>query len=249
MALPRFLVPEIATCDRVDLSPENARHAISVLRLRRGDRLTLFNGCGLEAEAEIVECSKTRVTVVLAVTRLICRELSSKLELFVSLPKGDRQKHLVDMLVQLGVHSLTPVVCERSVAKPTVNAVERLHRVVIESSKQCGRNQLMAIRPPIALVDLIGEAHSLQGEPLRLFAHPYGSSTDLSSFFQCASNEPRRPACAVVGPEGGFSADEVQQLHDSQWCQVHLGNRILRVETAAVFISSIWAVWNECASQ
>lgn len=245
MAPPRFLVPEIARSQRVNLSPEDTRHAIGVLRLRIGDRVALFDGCGMEAEGEIVECRKSQVSVLVADAKSVCRELANRLDLYVSLPKGDRQKQLVDMLVQLGVHSLTPLVCERSVAQPTDNAVERLRRVVVETSKQCGRNQLMVVQPPVVLANLVRSEFGQQEDSLRFFAHPYGSFTDVLAIVQSTSAEQRLSAGVMVGPEGGFSEEEADLLRNARWRQVSLGSRILRVETAAIAIAAIWSAWNE----
>lgn len=181
--------------------------------------------------------------------------------MIVALPKGDRQRVLVDMLVQLGATSLTPLQCKRSVAQPTEQAVERLRRAVIESCKQSGRNVLMSVRPPVALesIDVLatdyeseemqeqGDASPATRNLLRLFAHPLDipevQSKDLFSLFE---QLPRgRPSMiqAVVGPEGGLDPSECDWLDAHGWRQVRLGENVLRVETAAVMIAAAWNAW------
>ncbi len=278
MSDPRFYVPVIPSDSSVQLSSEDARHAHSVLRLRVGDRVKLFDGRGMEASAVIDSNGKSNVSVSVSRLEEVSRDLAGNLELIVSLPKGDRQKQLVDMLVQLGVHALTPLICQRSVAQPTTNAIERLQRMVIESSKQCGRNRLMRIRPAVTLGDLVAQTKHTQTAlnqaassenlsdqsiaetetaipaglsaadatgPLRLFAHPYGSRVSLLEMFRRPFETRISSAQIAIGPEGGFSADEVLQLVSDGWQQVYLGERILRIETAAIMVAATWAAWND----
>jgi len=247
MAHPRFFVPDLSTNRLVDLSPEDARHALNVLRLKIGDDVTLFDGRGLEAIGQITECRKAQVEIGIASPQEISRELSGHLQLFVSLPKGDRQKQLVEILVPLGVHSLTPLICQRSVAQPTENAMDRLRRMVIESCKQCGRNQLMSIQPSITLQDLASPNRTAtpQACSLRCFAHPYGKAISLLTAFQGQPPKSSTSACVLVGPEGGLTDSEVQHLVGAGWQQVHLGARILRIETAAIAVAATWAAWQE----
>ena len=158
------------------------------------------------------------------------------------------------MLVQLGVDCLTPLECARSVAQPTHQAVDRLRRTVIETCKQCGRNRLMRIQPAVALNQLWQADWPLQsseaaappspaGAPtLRLFAHPYSSEQQLWSALQSLSTGAAASAAQVViGPEGGLTAEECAGLIRGGWRQVVLGGAILRIETAAVMVASVWA--------
>lgn len=250
MSPPRFYVNSLALAGQLSLTSDDARHAQSVLRLKTDDEVELFDGKGLQAVGRIVRTGRSQIEVSIQETQAVSRELNNKLELLVALPKGDRQKQLVDLLVQLGVDQLTPLECDRSVAQPTENALERLRRSVIESSKQCGRNQLMKINQPTRIQSLATETRAavpdhthenLPSQPnLRLFAHPYGSSGSLIEKLQRAA-DCRLNAQAVIGPEGGLTSDECQLLVQSGWNQVSLGKRILRIETAAVMIAATWA--------
>ncbi len=237
MALPRFHVSQLTGNSSIELSRQDARHALNVLRLRVGDELQLFDGLGHEGKGRITNCGPSGVAVEVQAIDSISRELSGQLDLFVSLPKGDRQKTLVDMLVQLGVHSLTPLKCQRSVAQPTSEALKRIERWAIESNKQCGRNQLMQIKPSIAVSELPHQ------KSCGLFAHPHGTSNPLLSTLN-NPDSPHQSLQAAIGPEGGFTDDECGLLIELGWQPVSLGNRILRIETAAVMVASIWAAWN-----
>ena len=121
---------------------------IHVLRAKPGLEVMLFDGSGSEflARVEKVERSAVRLTVV--ERRIVDRELPKPLTLGIALPKGDRQRWLMEKATGLGVTQLTPLITERGVAQPTDDARRRLERAVIEASKQCGRNRLMVVAVP-----------------------------------------------------------------------------------------------------
>lgn len=244
MSLPRFYLFPLPAFGQADLTADDARHAQSVLRLKVGAEVVLFDGQGLEAAAAIIGLSRGVVTVDILRTESVSRELNCPLELVVALPKGDRQKLLVDMLVQLGVDQLTPLECNRSVAQPTSNTIDRLRRAAIETNKQCGRNQLMKINQPTSIAKLLEQlppTESAVATPsLRLFSHPYGACGSLASYLESVHSS-LRPAQIAIGPEGGFTDVECEQLRGAGWSQVGLGKRILRIETAAVMIAATWA--------
>lgn len=288
MAISRFFLPTLPAGGVVQLDDQDARHAVQVLRLRAGDTIRLFDGQGNEASCHIVSTGRSSLELQIEKRESISRELPGHLQLIVSLPKGDRQKTLVETLVQLGVHCLTPLSCQRSVAQPTQQAIERLRRSVIESSKQCGRNHLMEIQSPLVLTTIdqfppivpseTRNDHSEAAEQsaplqsvdssqptaltfqvvdsrlgklneLKLFAHPYGATLSLDQAFRQSSHDDLLPPTKVlIGPEGGLSQEECQWLIDHGWQQVSLGQRILRIETAAIMMASIWAAGQESHS-
>jgi 16S rRNA (uracil1498-N3)-methyltransferase len=201
----------------------------------------VFDGVGGEASGTIAAIEKRRVTVAIENRTDTVRELQRPLELLVGLPKGDRQKLLVDSLVQLGVQRLVPMICRRGVAQPNGAAIARLQRAVIETSKQCGRNRLMEIIDPISVGELVKEPC----EGSSGFAHPYGTEQTLPQAFQTAVPRPAALRMAI-GPEGGFDEHEVDSLLQAGWQRVSLGARLLRVETAATMVAAWWASY-ECA--
>lgn len=240
MAAPRFFHSPLPLGGEVTLSEPEARHASNVLRLSPGAQVVLFDGQGGEACGTVAALDKRSVSVAIAARLDSNRELPRPLELLVALPKGDRQKSLVDGLVQLGVTRLTPLVCQRGVAQPTASALERLERSVMESSKQCGRNQLMHISQPQTIAQVL-QTSAEPSTTLSLVAHPYGPRTslcDLSNSHLSSTTAARM----AVGPEGGFSDAEISQWLDAGWQCVELGPRILRIEMAALQLAAWWAI-------
>jgi 16S rRNA (uracil1498-N3)-methyltransferase len=222
------------TGDKVALDGPEAHHLLHVMRVAVGDEVTLFDGGGAEFSGEIVRCGRTSVEVRVLDRREVDRELPFELVVGVSLPKGDRQKWLVEKLTELGVTELVPLVTERGVAQPTDAALERLGRSVIEAAKQCGRNRLMRLAKPQALGDWVcGET---SGEIRRWIAHPDGVA--LASQDAPAAMDIH----IAIGPEGGFTDGEVAAAIDAGWQSVNLGPRILRVETAAAALAAVVAL-------
>ena len=99
----RYFSPQPITAERVTLDGPEAHHLLHVMRATVGERITLFDGSGAEFDAEIVKCNRADVEVQVHARREVDRELKFELVVGVSLPKGDRQKWLVEKLTELGV--------------------------------------------------------------------------------------------------------------------------------------------------
>ena len=111
----------------------------------------LWDGSGAEFSAKVAQIGRSSVDLEVRQRHEIDRELSFSLTLGVALPKGDRQRWLVEKCTELGTTCLVPLITERGVAQPVEKALSRLERTVIETCKQCGRNRLMEIAPPSSL--------------------------------------------------------------------------------------------------
>lgn len=229
---PRFFSPTalVSAPTELNLASEEAHHLAHVLRLEAGERIVLLDGCGWEAKAEVVSIRKGQVAVRVLESREVNREASRRLTLAVSLPKGDRQKLLVEKLTELGVGRLVPLLCHRSVAQPVDTALARLEQHVISACKQSGRTRKMEIAAPLE----IGELCQLTQPVQRVVAHP-GSQASIR-LEQLAGEE----LLAAVGPEGGFTEDEISSLAATGWQCLDLGARLLRIETAAIGIAGKW---------
>jgi len=216
---------------RVMLDGAEAHHLLHVMRAAVGQRVTLFDDSGAEFTAVVEALGRAQVELQVVERREMDRELPFSLAVGVALPKGDRQKWLVEKLTELGVATLVPLATERGVAQPTAGAIERLGRAVIEAAKQCGRNRLMRIAEPQAWGEWISPDQIAADRRLperRLLAHPGGTP---SSEIELSTPMATRIA---IGPEGGLTEAEVAAAIAAGWHAVDLGPRILRVETAAV---------------
>ncbi|HEV2973037.1 MAG TPA: 16S rRNA (uracil(1498)-N(3))-methyltransferase [Pirellulales bacterium] len=223
----RFFHPSLAGHGSISIEGTEAHHLIHVLRAKPGLEVILFDGSGAEFLARVERVERSTVRLAVVESREVDRELPVSVTLGVALPKGDRQRWLVEKATELGITRLTPLVTARGVAQPTRETLRRLERAVIEASKQCGRNRLMQIAVPVCWSDFLLAA----GSATKLFADPGGSalSIDLLSQFSAALE-----ILLAIGPEGGLTDAEVDEAVGTGWQAVDLGRRILRIETAAI---------------
>ena len=228
----RFYSAEPITSDQVVLADSEAHHLLHVMRVSPGDQVTLFDGSGAEFVAEVVASRRSQVEFTVLSRTEIDRELAFPLIVGVALPKGDRQKWLVEKLTELGISKLVPLITERSVAEPKPASRARLEQAVIKASKQCGRNLLMDIAVAKRWEEFVCDSPDETGSDTQcIIAHPGG---DPMVDFPARLHGVR---VLAVGPEGGFAEHEVELAVKKGWQAVSLGRRILRIETAAVALA------------
>ena len=223
----RFFVEQSITGSTAELVEAEAQHLAKVMRAVVGDEVVLFDGSGAEFTAKVTRLSKSVVLLEILERREISREPRVELTLAVALPKGERQKWLVEKLTELGAARLVPLITERGVAQPVDAAIARLSRAVVEASKQCGRNRLMEIAPPREALEYFA-ADSLR---IKLVAEPGGEQ--LGSLAQDVTH-----LICAIGPEGGFTPAELKAAMENRWRPVTLGRSILRIETAAIAVAA-----------
>lgn len=219
----RYFSEEPLQGETATLRGSEAHHLLHVMRARVGAEIIVFDGRGGEWWAEITRLGRTDVEIALRKHRAVERELAAELTLAVPLPKGDRQRWLIEKAVELGVSQVIPITSVRSTAS-AAEPPAKLCRYVIEASKQCGRNRLMEISKPQAWAELA--TRDVVGR--KFVAHPGGAAVD--------GVKPRddKPTLLGIGPEGGFTEEEVGLAQGHGWQVLGLGERILRLETAAV---------------
>jgi 16S rRNA (uracil1498-N3)-methyltransferase len=232
----RYFVDLPLTGDSAVLTGPEAHHVAHVMRAQVGDELTLFDGSGIECSARVARIGRSAVELEIQSRRTVDRELSFHLQVAVALPKGDRQRWLVEKLTELGTSSLVPLVCSHSAFHASASTLDRLRRSVVESSKQCGRNRLMEIAAPCPWPQFVTQASQ---DHLRLLAHPQEGVATSAPHMPLRN---QRHVALAVGPEGGFTAAEVDAALRIGWQLVGLGPRVLRVETAAVAVAAILAL-------
>lgn len=231
----RFFASEPIQARRVSLRGDEAKHLAQVMRRGAGSEVTLFDGSGREFRARVESVQRGGVELAVIETKDVDRELPFELVVATAVPKGDRLRWMIEKLTELGAARWVPLVTARSVVKPRDSVLQRLRRVVIEASKQCGRNRLMQIAAVTAWSDLLRQ---VPHEAQRYFGDatgiPLGSSVPQSAENRSRPRPVRRTICAAVGPEGGLSGEETAMARDAGWIPVALGSRTLRIETAAV---------------
>ncbi|GAA6138584.1 RsmE family RNA methyltransferase [Arenicella sp. 4NH20-0111] len=227
MAIPCFYLPELE-CDgvRVDLPETESAHALQSRRLKSGARINLINGRGLTGQAEIIKTTKRLVTVqVESVTSHVRSEPG--LTIAVAMPKGDRQKVMVDMLTQLGVTTIIPLVSRYSVTNVKEAQIKKLQRLVIEACKQSQNPWFTEIAHPSSIAAVLDQAAAAY------YANQGGDS--ISEYKNIEG-----PVTVLIGPEGGFSESEVDEFEKNEIASISVGQHILRTETAAIALASVF---------
>lgn len=238
MSERRLFVPgERLGGPRLTLTGPEHRHIGLVLRARPGDTLTLFDGAGGEVEAEVVRVERTETELALGERRAVAGPAVS-LTLLCAVPRGPRMDFLVQKTSELGVARIVPVVTERSVARPDAEGADgkraRWEKIAREAARQCGRADLPIVDPPVALAEALASP-SLPARRLGLFVWTELGSAERSRSLRAAVEGTEPAATALlVGPEGGFAPAELAVARAAGFEAVGLGERILRVETAAI---------------
>lgn len=221
----RFYLPNLAERapgDIVDLDARESGHAVRVKRHVAGDTVELFDGAGRRASAAIVDVDRRRGARVRVTAVRFERPPARFIHLACAVPRGDRMETLLDMVTQLGVSRVTPLVFEHSTAAGG-GKNHRWHRVLIEACKQSRRDHLPSLDP---LTPFSAWLSRVQDDSALWLADPDGREAgSLHHDGRCL---------LVVGPEGGLSDAERVSALAAGFEPVAVGENILRVETAAV---------------
>lgn len=219
------------------LTGDEAHHAAASRRLHDGDTLWLFDGLGGIARVTLLHVAARGRTLELRVEERRTESAPEPvIHLACALPKGDRQHVLLDMATQLGMTRFTPLDCERSVVKPGTNSVARWRKICLEACKQSRRLHLPVIETASTVRDVVKRA-ATEGSGLWL-AHPAAQAVTVST----AVNHKANDVTILIGPEGGFTEEEIGQAVAAGTKMLALGTSILRIETAAVALVAAFAL-------
>jgi len=225
--------------DRVCLGPPESGHISRVLRMGPGDRLVLMDGTGARYEAVISSARPDRVE--LRIEKALPPPPAPPIEitLGVSLLKSGPMDFLVQKASELGVRRIRPFVARRTVVRPPGPRVENRLRhwreVSRNAAEQSDRSLPAEVSAPVPLEDLLEEFGG--GGYLKLLLWEGERTADLKGVL--GSREPSGTVVALVGPEGGFTDEEVHASRESGFIPVSLGRRILRAETAGIAVTAL----------
>lgn len=241
MALHRFYIPSSAwNVESLILDEEETHHCAEVLRLQVGNRLTVFNGAGTEALAEITAVSKRSVSLK---TVMVSKSLPppARITLGQAIPKGKNMELIIEKATELGASEIIPLVSERTVVRLDVEEArkkqEKWQRVAIEACKQCGQNWLPKVSLPLSVDRLL--ASKPAAELLLLGAIEDGAKRVKDLLAEWPSTP--KSAFVMIGPEGDFTPAEMGAAKSYGFRPITLGPIILRAETAAIYSLSVLA--------
>jgi len=233
MRLPRIHLDEVLVKGANLLLPSEARHhLVNVLRLKIGDQLILFDGKSQqEASARITHLDRKSATISIQSIESTCRESFLDISLIQAISSADKMDFTIQKAVELGVKSIRPIFTERS-QKPWKS--DRLEKkwahwngIVVHACEQSGRTHLPQLHTPVSYQEYL--ALRFTDRPT-LILEPSANQTIKEIKHESGAFD------ILVGPEGGFTSQELLQAENAGIFQVKLGPRILRTETAGVAI-------------
>jgi 16S rRNA (uracil1498-N3)-methyltransferase len=223
-----FVHAPLAGGQRLKLEDEAAAHLGRVLRVRVGEAVVLFDGSGLEYDAEVIGATRRTVELAVGARRSVDRESALELVLLQGLCRHERMDWVVRKATELGVSAIRPVLAERSVVKldpaRIPGRIEHWRAIAISACEQSGRNVLPDIFPPLPITSALNAHAGAMGVMLDPEA-PGGVEL---------LQPPEGALCLLVGPEGGLDERERAAAHAAGYTGIRLGPRILRTETAAI---------------
>ncbi len=244
----RFYHPaEIAIGQLVELSIENKHHAARVLRLKKGDPITLFNGFGGEFSAHIDTLTKSSTTVLIDSYQEIECESPLHIELAQAICVNEKMDWIIQKAVELGVTCIQPVMTHRSIVHLSdERSSKRLHhwqKIVISACEQCGRNRIPQVLPLTTLSQWLSHKKTNKS-PSDLYL--ILSTTTTQSFRNISKPPANMNLSLVIGPEGGFTQEEEAAILHTGFVPIRLGQRILRTESAALAaVSALQILWGD----
>ena len=237
-----FTEQDLTGAAEVLLDGPAAHHMIHVLRAHPGEKAEISDSRG-----RIYDCTLIGIRedgAMLSVDREIQknRELPSRITLYQGLPKGDKMSLIIQKAVELGVGRIAPVIMERSVARPdrksAAHKLQRWQKIAASAAEQCGRAVIPEVLPVRAFDEVLGEAAEADR-----FLLPYECAEGMERTRSLFSDLPAAGEIAVmIGPEGGYTPQEIESAEKAGAMIMTLGNRILRAETAAITALS-WIVF------
>ena len=232
------LTPEQCRGQVLHLTGREAHHALHVLRVKRGEPITILDGAGGVHRCDLESAGKDSLTLAVR-ARETAAPPPCPITLLVALPKGRIIEDLIPKAVELGVHRIVPLLTERVVSHLDAEAAEakreKWQQTAIEAMKQCGAPWLPKVEAPVSLKAFLARGETfdlpLVGSLQTERRHPRAWWHE----FATRHGRPPQSAAVFIGPEGDFTAEEIRQIEASGARPITLGPLTLRVETAAVY--------------
>ena len=220
---PQNILPNAAA---LTLTGEEAAHLARVMRVRPGEQITVFDGCGLRYACRVVSAAPEAVACEILSSGPGESEPGVAVTLYVGYPKTDKLEWIIQKAVELGAQRIVPFFSRYCVTTPKKEEQknQRYRRIALEAAKQAGRDRVPEVAMPLSFAEVLQQ---LPGYDTALFCYEAqpGGPTLLSRLAGAGS------VAIVTGPEGGFSPEEAEQAACVS-APVSLGPRILRCETA-----------------
>ena len=236
-----FLNQRIHLNKELKINQKKTHYLKHVLRLKKEEKITIFNGTGCEFIALIIQIKRSEIT--LKPVKKIHRNVESPLYIHLAqgISRNDRMDFVVQKSTELGIKRITPLLTEFSFVKLNTEAFikkkEHWGKISQSACEQCGRNEIPLIENPMTIKSFF---NNISNENSLLLLEPESKRTLEKT------EKPKKGIDLLIGPEGGFSKKEIQSAREFGFSGISLGPRILRTETASLAaISIIQAKWGD----
>jgi 16S rRNA (uracil1498-N3)-methyltransferase len=218
---------------------DQARYMKTVLRMKEGDPVLIFNGTGREYEAVIRRQTAEGVELEVTGSRVL-PSAGIHITLCQAIPKAEKMDGIIRHATELGAERIIPFFAERSVPRWRPEQLsrkrERWEKIAIEASRQCGRSDITEIGEIVTFERML---HDVPENSLRLIPWEGETTRGIREVLRDPARDGIRDFTLVIGPEGGFSMEEIEGASQAGFLSVSLGKRVLRVETASLAVLAI----------
>ncbi len=245
--MPRFFIrQEQIDGERISIYGDDAHHISRSLRMAAGESITVCDMQGIEYDCTLEAFLEDRVVARINSSRTSEKEPPCAIRLFQALPKGEKLDSVIQKAVECGVREIIPFESERCIVKIKSDAEDkkrvRRARIAEEAAKQCGRSVIPEVTASVNFEKMLSLAAKSE---LCLFCYEGDGTVPLGKILSDAKLTKGTSISVVVGSEGGFSLAEVEKARNAGFVLTGLGKRILRTETAPVFVLSSIACFTE----
>lgn len=223
----------------ITITGEDVNHIKNVLRMQLKEQLYVSDGSEREYLCEIVDITEKAIRLRILDVYGSNRELPVRITLFQALPKGDKLETIIQKAVELGAYEVVPVITKRVIVKlddkKVRRKVERWNAIAEAAAKQSKRNVIPKVLEPVSYRDAVAMAEKMEGALI-----PYENAKGMEDARKTVQDMIVKDSIGVfIGPEGGFSGEEIELARNAGVIPITLGHRILRTETAGMTILSV----------
>lgn len=237
-----YLPPDRCAGDVLRLDGREAHHALHVLRLKRGELITVLNGVGNEFLCAVENSSRNAITLSVSLKNFT-PPLPCPVTLLQAVPRGKIIESIVQKAVELGARRIVPLLTGHVVTRlddrDAAGKREKWQQVAIEAIKQCGATWLPQIETPVTIENFLARRETFQLALVGSLQNERRHPREYFQEFQARHNRPPQSVGVWIGPEGDFTLDELKMIQAAGALPVSLGRLVLRVETAAIYCLSI----------
>jgi 16S rRNA (uracil1498-N3)-methyltransferase len=244
--MPRFFYATNLAINQDISVPNNILQHILVLRLHVNEQIMLFNGDSYQYCATIIELSRKQCKLKIINKQIGIVQSPISIELLMCIIASDQMNNVIKKAVELGIKTITPIVSDfsqRIVRDRIVGRLEHWEKIIISSCEQCGRNYIPTINSPITFTEML----ATKDDTDKFILSPYSDS-----LMNAPTNSARSLSAKIlIGPEGGFSEQELMQATQANFIPLKLGDVIMCSDTAVIagitYLNILYNNWNNYA--